>query len=129
MTIFIVYQDIHMVTSSKRKIWHCINMLHPVFPLAQTQARPKPSPSSYGPVSVSNVMHNEAHFYCSSSERTKCGKPEETHSQRRWGTIDPDLWPSGGEGAWNGNFLLPQYFIQVLSKTLILLCFSPQTGS
>ena len=30
---------------------------------------------------VSDVMHNEAHFYCSSSERTECGKPEEPHSQ------------------------------------------------
>jgi len=41
-------------------------------------------------------MHNEAHFYCSSSEsreRAECGKPEQTLSQSRCGTIGPDLCP------------------------------------
>ena len=53
-------------------------------------------PSLKSPESVANVMHNEAHFYCSSSEsreRAECGKPEQTLSQSRCGTIGPDLCP------------------------------------
>lgn len=45
---------------------------------------------------VSNVLYNEAHFYCSSSEsseRELCGKPGKTHSHSCCGTIDPDLCP------------------------------------
>lgn len=41
----------------------------------------KVSHYSLRPLIAANEMHNETHFYCSSSERRECGKPGETLSQ------------------------------------------------
>lgn len=33
------------------------------------------------PYITADMMHNKTHVYCSFSERTECGNPEDTHSQ------------------------------------------------